>query len=138
MTYYGAVTQDVLGDIFRKHEVFVLPSYYEGLPLVVLESLACGMRVVVNEFPALIELLSETINESGWVEYVKQPRLENIDQPLESDLSAYCDRLAEALKKTKRGEPVKEQSFRMNFMKALRSTLGQDLLNVCGRRFSNE
>ena len=83
MTYYGAVTQDVLGDIFRKHEVFVLPSYYEGLPLVVLESLACGMRVVVNEFPALIELLSGTINESGWVEYVKQPRLENIDQPVE-------------------------------------------------------
>ena len=99
MTYYGAVTQDVLGDIFRKHEVFVLPSYYEGLPLVVLESLACGMRVVVNEFPALIELLSGTINESGWVEYVKQPRLENVDQPVESDLSAYCDRLAEALKK---------------------------------------
>ena len=99
MTYYGAVTQDVLGDIFRKHEVFVLPSYYEGLPLVVLESLACGMRVVVNEFPALIELLSGTINESGWVEYVKQPRLENVDQPVENDLSAYCDRLAEALKK---------------------------------------
>ena len=98
MTYYGAVTQDVLGDIFRKHEVFVLPSYYEGLPLVVLESLACSMRVVVNEFPALIELLSETINESGRVAYVKQPRLENVDQPVESDLSAYCDRLAEALK----------------------------------------
>ena len=103
MTYYGAVTQDVLGDIFREHEVFVLPSYYEGLPLVVLESLACGMRVVVNEFPALIELLSGTINESGWVEYVKQPRLENIDQPVEDDLSAYCDRLAEALKKQIKG-----------------------------------
>jgi glycosyltransferase involved in cell wall biosynthesis len=99
ITYYGAVNQDVLGDIFRKHEVFVLPSYYEGLPLVVLESLACGMRVVVNEFPALIELLSGTINESGWVEYVKQPRLENVDQPVEKDLSTYCDRLGEALKK---------------------------------------
>ena len=98
MNYYGAVTQDVLGDIFRKHEVFVLPSYYEGLPLVVLESLASGMCVVVNEFPALIELLSGTINEGGWVEYVKQPRLENVDQPVESDLSAYCDRLADALK----------------------------------------
>ena len=103
ITYYGAVTQDVLGDIFRKHEVFVLPSYYEGLPLVVLESLACGMRVVVNEFPALIELLSGAIHESGWVEYVKQPRLENIDQPVEDDLSAYCDRLAEALKKQIKG-----------------------------------
>ena len=54
ITYHGAVTQDVLGDIFRKHEIFVLPSYYEGLPLVVLEGLACGMRVVVNEFPALV------------------------------------------------------------------------------------
>ena len=76
----------------------MLPSYYEGLPLVVLEGLACGMRIVVNEFPALIGLLGETINESGWVKYVKQPRLENIDQPVESDLSAYCDRLADALK----------------------------------------
>ena len=97
ITYYGAVTQDVLGGIFRKHEIFVLPSYYEGLPLVVLEGLACGMRIVVNEFPALIGLLSGPIHESGWVEYVKQPRLENIDQPVESDLSAYCDRLADAL-----------------------------------------
>ena len=103
IAYYGAVTQDVLGDIFRKHEVFVLPSFYEGLPLVVLESLACGMRVVVNEFSALKELLSGTINESGWVEYVKQPRLENIDQPVEKDLSAYCDRLAEALKNQIKG-----------------------------------
>ena len=33
------------------------------------------------------------------MEYVKQPRLENVDQPVESDLLAYCDRLAEALKK---------------------------------------
>lgn len=99
ITYYGAVTQDVLGNIFREHEVFVLPSYYEGLPLVVLESLACGMRVVVNEFPALMGLLSGTINGSGWIEYIQQPRLENIDQPVENDVSAYCDRLAEALKK---------------------------------------
>ena len=76
----------------------MLPSYYEGLPLVVLEGLACGMRIVVNEFPALIGLLSGPIHESRWVEYVKQPRLENIDQPVESDLSAYCDRLADALK----------------------------------------
>ncbi|MBB6444476.1 glycosyltransferase family 4 protein [Bacillus benzoevorans] len=103
ITYCGVVTQDVLAEIFRKHEIFVLPSYYEGLPLVVLESLACGMRVVVNELPALIEHLSGTINESGWVEYVKQPRLKNIDQPVENDLPAYCDRLAEALKKQIKG-----------------------------------
>ena len=32
------------------------------------------------------------------MKHVKQPRLENIDQPVESDLSAYCDRLADALK----------------------------------------
>ena len=98
ITYHGAVTQDVLGDIFRQHEIFVLPSYYEGLPLVVLEGLACGMRVVVNEFPALVGLLNGTINDSGWVEYVRQPRLENIDQPVDNDLSAYCDRLGDALK----------------------------------------
>lgn len=99
ITYFGAVNQDVLGDIFRKHEIFVLPSFYEGLPLVVLESLACGMRVVVNEFPALREILKGKINESGWVEYVKQPRLKNIDQPLSDDLPAYNEQLAEALKK---------------------------------------
>ena len=56
------------------------------------------MRIVVNQSPALIGLLGGTINESGWVKHVKQPRLENIDQPVESDLSAYCDRLADALK----------------------------------------
>ena len=32
------------------------------------------------------------------MKYVRQPRLENIDQPVDNDLSAYCDRLGDALK----------------------------------------
>jgi len=37
----------------RAADIYVLPSYYEGLGLIAIEALGCGMRVVVTEIEGL-------------------------------------------------------------------------------------
>ncbi len=48
VTMLGAVKQDQLADLHRLSSVCVLTSAYEGLPLVVLEALACGTPIVTT------------------------------------------------------------------------------------------
>lgn len=57
VTFLGSVPYQQLADFQRLASVFVLTSAYEGLPLVVLEALACGTPVVTTragETPRLL------------------------------------------------------------------------------------
>lgn len=49
VTFLGSVPYQQLADLQRLASVFVLTSAYEGLPLVVLEALACGTPVVTTQ-----------------------------------------------------------------------------------------
>lgn len=89
--------QRVLADTLRGMDIFVMPSYFEGLGLIALESLACGLFTVATEIDALMELLGDVINDSGVIEYVKLPRIYDVDKPVEEDLPEFVDRLSERL-----------------------------------------
>nr|WP_300003685.1 glycosyltransferase family 4 protein [Tissierella sp.] len=91
--FLGNLKQSQLGDRFRASDLFVLPSFYEGLPLVVIESLASGLRIVTTDIPGLKSYLGETISNSDSIEYVGLPQMLDIDQPLESDLPIFEDEL---------------------------------------------
>jgi glycosyltransferase involved in cell wall biosynthesis len=92
---HGAVTQAALAGIMKTAHLFVLPSFYEGLPLVVLEALASGCRIVATDLPGVVELLGDTA--ADFVTLVARPRLVNIDQPLAEDEGPFEMRLAGAL-----------------------------------------
>lgn len=95
--YVGHLPQTELAELFRESDIFILPSYYEGLPLVVIEALASGMKVVVNELDGLREWLDDDINDSGRVAYVKMPKLKGLDTCDPAYAEAYIRDLAKAV-----------------------------------------
>ena len=89
----GSVSQQKLGEVFRKSDIFCLPSFYEGLALVLIEALASGLRIVTTDLPGVKDWLGTKINKNGVIEYIQLPRLENIDIPKEEDLKDFEKRL---------------------------------------------
>lgn len=51
--FLGKLPQDRLARVYNQSEVFVLPSFFEGLPLVLIETMACGCKAVVTDLPGI-------------------------------------------------------------------------------------
>lgn len=94
---YNAVDQVHLGEIMRHKDVFILPSYFEGLGLIAVEALGSGLRVVATEIEGLIEFLGEKINSSEIIEYIKMPTIYDTDKAVEEEKPAFVKRIIEAL-----------------------------------------
>lgn len=92
----GRIPQNELAHLMRGHEVFVLPSFYEGLPLVVIEALACGEKVVCTDLPGIRPWLDKYVSGHGVV-FVEQPEMAGEDEPLEEALPLFEKRLAQAV-----------------------------------------
>ena len=101
---HGQLSQPELAEIARRSTVCVLPSFYEGLPLVLVEALACGCRLVSTELPGIVEELAPRLGEV--LTMVALPRLESVDQPHPDDLPAFVDRLEAALERTLDAPPI--------------------------------
>jgi len=94
---YGAVPQEKLAEILRPSHIFCLPSFYEGLPLVVIEALASGCRIIANDLPGTRELVGDL--NAPEIERLPLPELETIDKPTHSSGKEYEKRLETALRK---------------------------------------
>ena len=94
---YNAVDQVHLGEIMRHKDIFILPSYFEGLGLIAVEALGSGLRVVATEIEGLIEFLGDKINNSEVIEYVKMPTIYDTDKAVEEEKPAFVERLVETL-----------------------------------------
>ena len=94
--FLGKLDRQSMAAAMREADVFVLPSFYEGLPLSVVEALASGLKVVVTDLPGLREYYSENI-PGAWIRYVEPPAMEYADEPDRKALPAFEKRLAEAL-----------------------------------------
>jgi len=92
---HGLLTQPELADLLRKSRVFVLPSLYEGVPLVVVEAVACGCRPVVTDLPGVRDELAPSLGES--LIRVSPPEMVGIDTPDSESLPGFVDRLCGAL-----------------------------------------
>jgi glycosyltransferase involved in cell wall biosynthesis len=92
---HGAMSQEELADMLRTCRVFVLPSLYEGVPLVVVEALACGCRPVATELPGVRDELAPHLGDA--LIRVPPPRLEGVDTPDARDLPWFVDALYRAM-----------------------------------------
>jgi glycosyltransferase involved in cell wall biosynthesis len=54
------VARAEISSLYAEHEVFVLPSLMEGMPLVVLEAMASGMPVITTESNGMTDLIEDS------------------------------------------------------------------------------
>ena len=92
ISWHGQLSQVDLAALMRRCHLFVLPSFYEGLPLVLLEALASGCRLVVSDLPGCRELLAGF--DSRLVSFVHLPPLVSLDRPAVSDMGELRRQLA--------------------------------------------
>lgn len=89
VNYLGAIAQDELAKFLRTCDIFILPSFFEGLPLVVIEALASGAKVICTELPGLDDFLGEELKQLKAIRYIKMPRLKNVDTPFPLDIPQF-------------------------------------------------
>ena len=65
ITFPGYVTD--IKSLWEEHHALILPSYSEGMPLVVLEAMFCGRPVIANAVAGVPEVIQD--NYSGFLSY---------------------------------------------------------------------
>lgn len=95
--FLGKIKQTELAEIFRDTHIFILPSFFEGLPLVVIEALASGCNVITTDIPGVSEWIGEKINTSGKIKYIELPKMKKIAIPYEEELPKYEEELGNAI-----------------------------------------
>lgn len=96
ITFMGRMPQNELAILYSKCDIFVLPSFYEGIPLTVIEALACGCRVVMTKLPGIPEWINE-VSDNTDILYVDLPEIINTDEAVFESLPAFEKRLSKAL-----------------------------------------
>ena len=96
VTLAGRLESDELVRAYRSSDVFVLPSFYEGLPLVTIEALACGCKVVATDLPGVRPWM-EAMLPGAPVTWVAPPRMTDVDTPEAADLPLFERALADAI-----------------------------------------
>jgi glycosyltransferase involved in cell wall biosynthesis len=103
---HGQLSQADLGDLARRSTVFVLPSFYEGLPLVLVEAFACGCRLVATRLPGIAEELAPRLGHA--LDMVDPPRMESIDHPRAEDLPTFLTDLETAIERALDAPAIKD------------------------------
>jgi glycosyltransferase involved in cell wall biosynthesis len=70
--------QDNIEEIWSEHHALVLPSRFEGMPLVVVEAMLCGRPCIVSDVGGNRELIRDGIN--GFL--AKAPTIELLDEAM--------------------------------------------------------
>ncbi len=95
VTLHGQLAPSDLAGLMRRCDVCVLPSMYEGVPLVLAEALACGCRLVSTGLPGVVSQLAPHMGPA--LEIVAMPRMVGIDTPDPRHMPAFVCRLEDAL-----------------------------------------
>ncbi|MHB8216517.1 MAG: glycosyltransferase family 4 protein [Candidatus Sulfotelmatobacter sp.] len=59
VTHVSALSSEALRDHYRRADIFVFPSFFEGLALVLLEALACGLPAIASTATGGADVLTE-------------------------------------------------------------------------------
>lgn len=71
VVFAGFASQDKVGEYLRQSDVFLLPSLAEGVPVSLMEAMACGIPVIATYVGGVVELVQD--GETGQVVYPGDP-----------------------------------------------------------------
>ncbi len=95
--FAGYLSQIELAHYMNRSDVFILPSFYEGFALVVIEAMACGCKAVCTDIPGIKEYYDLKLPGHD-IEFVPMPSImRNIDEPAAESLPAFEENLAKAI-----------------------------------------
>lgn len=94
--FLSSIPQIELAKYLNKSDIFVLPSFYEGLPLVLLEALACGLKVICTDLVGIKDYFNEIIPNNN-ITFIKPPKMKNVDEAYEDSLPIFINDLKMAL-----------------------------------------
>ena len=119
--YYNVRNQKELAELMRNREIFVFPTYYEGLGLMSIEAIASKMVLVVNKLDSIEEFIPKEIKESIFYQGVKKPTLKGLDKIDPSNKKEYKENLKEKIKKAI--EIVKTKNINEEYNKIEKSVI---------------
>lgn len=97
INWMGQIPQTHLADIFRYSDIFVLPSYYEGLPLVLIEAMASGAIPVSTDLPGVRPWIEANVPHQN-VRFIPMPEMASVDSPTDSGREKFTRDLTAALR----------------------------------------
>ena len=96
--YYGQINDPVkIRNILNDSDILICPSYSEGMPTVILESMACRCAVVATDVGAISDMVDES---NGWI--ISMPikaGLKNVWNTIISDKSKIEEKKKQSIKK---------------------------------------
>jgi glycosyltransferase involved in cell wall biosynthesis len=60
--FFGQVNQKTLRNLYQESNAFILPSYYEGFPNVILEAMSCGLPTIATNVGGIPEMIQHKRN----------------------------------------------------------------------------
>ena len=124
VTLLGPLRQEELAGELCRADVFVLPSFFEGLPLVLAEAMACGDRVVCTELPGVRQWM-DTHSPGNGIRFVPPPPMENTDTPLPGTLPTFEAALARAIRAAAEDAPAAVNLTALSWTAVARRILGE-------------
>lgn len=95
VSLHGYISHRSLADLMKRVHIQILPSFFEGLPLVLFEGLASGCRVIATELPGFREIFGKAGKDT--VRLIPLPPLETIDRPYREDEAGLIELLSNSL-----------------------------------------
>lgn len=65
VNFMGTINNNILAKRLPEYEIFILPSFYEGMPKALLEAMACGLPCIGTNVRGINEVIKHGYN--GWL-----------------------------------------------------------------------
>lgn len=126
VSFLGQLDQEQLAEYFRESDLFILPSFYDGFPKVLLEALSSGCRAIITDLPGIKDALYKKGDPNEIVQFLSLPTMKTIDEPVPDELPEFVEDLKKLIKK--QISLIKTQQYDLEFAHKIRRAFGWDEL----------